>query len=81
MTARKTSATKFHFEKSMDELAKLVEKMEQGDLSLEQSLKNFEQGVLLIRHCQKALKEAEQKVKILTKEQGKESLKHFESDE
>jgi exodeoxyribonuclease VII small subunit len=54
------------FEQAMAELESLVETMEQGELSLEESLKSFERGVLLTRTCQQALKEAEQKIQILT---------------
>ena len=53
------------FEKSLSELNQIVEEMERGELSLEQSLKHFEKGVALTRNCQSALKEAEQKVQIL----------------
>ncbi|KAB7627826.1 exodeoxyribonuclease VII small subunit [Alkalilimnicola sp. S0819] len=60
------------FEKSLKELEALVERMEQGDLSLEDSLKSFERGIVLTRECQEALKEAEQKVQILV-EQGTET--------
>lgn len=55
----------FDFEKALEELEQLVGKMEQGDLTLEQSLREFERGVELTRHCQKALQEAEQRVEIL----------------
>ncbi len=54
------------FEQALAELESLVETMEQGELSLEESLKSFERGVLLTRTCQQALKEAEQKIQILT---------------
>lgn len=54
------------FETAMTELEELVAQIETGDLSLEESLKQFEQGIKLSRTCQKALTEAEQRVKILT---------------
>ena len=57
------------FEAALAELEALVEKMEQGDLSLDQSLKQFERGVQLTRSCQQALQEAEQKVQILLGEE------------
>ena len=60
------------FEKSLKELESLVEKMEQGDLSLEDSLSHFERGVQLSRACQQALKTAEQKVAILMQKDGQE---------
>ena len=54
------------FETAMTELEELVTQIETGNLSLEESLKQFEQGIKLSRTCQKALTEAEQRVKILT---------------
>jgi exodeoxyribonuclease VII small subunit len=53
------------FERSLTELESIVEQLEQGDLSLDDSLKQFERGVQLTRVCQSALKQAEQKVEIL----------------
>lgn len=69
------------FEKSLQELEELVEKMEQGDLSLEDSLAHFEKGVQLSRACQKALKEAEQKVEILMRKNDQEDLVPFDSED
>jgi exodeoxyribonuclease VII small subunit len=71
----------FDFEQALAELEQLVERMEQGDLSLEQSLKDFERGIALTRACQTALKEAEQKVQILTSQGGQEELEPFAGDE
>ena len=71
----------FDFEKALQELESLVERMEAGDLSLEDSLKYFERGVALTRSCQKALAEAEQKVQILLNEQGGESLDEFPAEQ
>jgi len=71
----------FNFEKSLQQLDKVVAKMEQGDIPLEESLKHFEEGIKLIRDCQEALTDAEQKVEILTKEQGKQKLKPYQSNE
>ena len=73
-----------NFEKALGELEQLVEKMEQGDLSLEASLEHFEKGVQLSRTCQQALREAEQKVEILMQknEQGdQEDLAPFDSED
>jgi len=67
------------FEKSLEELERLVEKMEAGNLSLEESLKYFERGVALTRSCQKALAEAEQKVRILLEKDGKQQLQPFDT--
>ena len=54
-----------NFESAVAELEALVEEMEQGEISLEESLKKFERGIELTRTCQKALQDAEQKVQIL----------------
>jgi exodeoxyribonuclease VII small subunit len=53
------------FEKKLTRLEEIVGKMEGGDVSLEDSLKLFEEGVKLSRTCQKELEEAEQKVELL----------------
>ncbi len=71
----------FDFEKSLEELEKLVALMEAGDLSLEESLKHFERGIALTRSCQQALAEAEQKVRILVSNQGKDGLEPFEPED
>lgn len=65
------------FEESLAELEQLVNRLEQGDLSLEESLKSFERGVNLTRTCQQALQEAEQKVQILLEKNGNQSLEPF----
>ncbi len=52
------------FEEALDQLEELVEDMENGDLTLEESLKAFEQGIKLTRECQSALSQAEQKVQL-----------------
>ncbi|MCP3907725.1 MAG: exodeoxyribonuclease VII small subunit [Oceanicoccus sp.] len=59
------------FEEALDQLEELVEDMENGDLTLEESLKAFEQGIKLTRECQTALSQAEQKVQMLVEENGK----------
>ena len=58
------------FERSLSELEGIVEQLEQGDLSLDDSLRQFERGVQLTRTCQNALKQAEQKVEILLRKTG-----------
>lgn len=58
------------FDHSLSELQTLVERMETGDLSLEDSLTAFEQGIRLTRDCQAALDQAEQKVRILLERDG-----------
>ena len=65
----------------MRDLEELVERLEQGDLPLEESLAAFERGVMLTRSCQTALKEAEQKVEILLKKAGEPPCREFYADE
>ena len=64
----KESTNNTDFEQQLSELETLVEHMENGDISLEDSLKSFEKGIKLARSCQKSLKEAELKVKVLLSE-------------
>ena len=54
------------FEHSLDELEQLVQRMEKGDLSLDDSLAAYERGVSLYRHCQTALEQAELRVRLLS---------------
>jgi len=68
------------FETALNDLNEIVERMEQGDIALAESLKQFEQGVKLTRLCQTALKDAEQKVNVLLSENGKETLTPFTPD-
>jgi exodeoxyribonuclease VII small subunit len=70
------------FEEAMERLEQIVEGLESGNLSLEESLKIFEEGMSLVNFCSRKLEEAEQKVTILIKEsEGKYSQQPFESDE
>jgi exodeoxyribonuclease VII small subunit len=68
------------FEETLTALETLVEQLEKGDLSLEESLKSFEQGVKLTCACQTALQEAEQKVQILLEKNGTEQLEKFDDE-
>ena len=76
--AKKKSA--FDFESSLVELEKLVDSLEKGDLSLENSLEKFEAGINLARGCQQALNTAEQKVQILMAKDGVEQLEPFQDE-
>ena len=60
----------FNFEEALEELERLVSSMEEGELSLEDSMTAFEKGIKLTRECQSALQKAEQKVQILLNESG-----------
>ena len=68
MAAKQQS--EFNFEEALQELERLVSSMEEGELSLEDSMKAFEKGIKLTRECQTALQKAEQKVQILLNESG-----------
>jgi exodeoxyribonuclease VII small subunit len=65
------------FERALGELESLVERLERGDLPLEDALKTFERGVQLTRHCQSSLKAAQQKVEILLKRSGQTGIEAF----
>lgn len=78
--SKKASKDQIPFEQALAELESLVETMEKGDLSLEESLTAFERGIALTRHCQQALKEAEQKIEILTANSPDAELEPYHSD-
>lgn len=71
------------FEKKLGRLEEIVEKMEKGDLALEESLKLFEEGVKLSRECHQRLNEAETKVKLLMSvgSDGQPVVKDFTPEE
>lgn len=65
-------------EQTLEELELLVERLEAGEMPLDQALKEFERGVKLTRQCQSVLKDAEQKIEILLADA--EEPKAFETD-
>jgi exodeoxyribonuclease VII small subunit len=67
------------FEKSLQELEQLVERLEVGDLPLEESLRTFERGVALTRECQLALQSAQARVEILLKRDGEPQAVPFDA--
>ncbi len=69
------------FEAALEELEGLVERMEEGDLSLEESLKTYERGIELSRVCQKSLDAAEQRIRILSEKNGSTEIQDFQADE
>jgi len=71
---------KLDYEASIAELENLVERLEQGDISLEESLKLYESGVLITRDCQDALSQAEQKVQMLLQQSDQAKLVDFEGN-
>ena len=79
-TAKAVNEQPPDFETAMRDLEALVERLEQGDLPLEDSLAAFERGVMLTRTCQTALQEAEHKVEILLKKAGEPAVENFTPD-
>jgi exodeoxyribonuclease VII small subunit len=69
------------FEDALSELESLVDTLEKGELSLEDSLKTFERGVKLTRTCQEALKEAEQKVRMLSQPGEDSGLEPYDRED
>ncbi len=68
-------------EESLKELEELVERLEAGDLPLEEALAQFERGIKLTRSCQTILKDAEQKVEILLKKTEQAEPEPFEPED
>ena len=68
MTSKKARTP--DFEQALGELESVVERLEHGELPLEEALKQFERGIELARSCQASLKQAEQKVEILLRKSG-----------
>lgn len=68
-------------EESLAKISELIEKMEQEELSLEQSLDCFEKGITLIKHSQKILQAAEQKVQLLIQNANDAELITYENQE
>ena len=68
------------FEKSLEELESLVEQLESGELTLDQSLQQFKRGVELTRHCQGVLEQAQQVVEQLIEPEDESSAAPLERD-
>ena len=79
--AELTASKNCNLEKALNDLENLVEELESGDLPLEKAMQKFEEGIMLTRGCQAALKDSEQKVEILLQSAGGEELEDFEVDE
>jgi exodeoxyribonuclease VII small subunit len=79
VTSRKTRTV--DFEKALAELEAVVERLEHGELPLEDALKQFERGIELARGCQASLKAAEQRVEILVRKTADEEPEPFERSE
>jgi exodeoxyribonuclease VII small subunit len=66
------------FERALEQLEQIVEQLESGELSLEDSLAAFEAGVGLVKHCNQKLNEVEKKIELLVRDkEGKLQLKDF----
>lgn len=73
--------TELDFEHAYQALSEIVERMERGEQELEASLQDFERGVALMKHCHSMLKNAEQKVEMLVKDNdGMFSTEPYEGD-
>ena len=68
------------FERSLDELESLVQRLEKGDLSLDESLQAYERGIALFRSCQTALDQAELRVRLLSDPQDPDGAQPFSPD-
>ena len=69
---------KFNFNKGLSKLEEIINKMDSGELSLEESLKYFEEGVKIHRQCHSALKDAEQRISVLTENDEYNEERPFE---
>jgi exodeoxyribonuclease VII small subunit len=81
MAGKKKTDSELDLEGALEKLELLVESLEQGDLSLEESLKAFEAGIKLTRQCQETLAAAEQKVQLLVEQNGVLKFEPFDSDD
>ena len=79
MTSRKSKGP--DFEHALGELESVVDRLEHGDLPLEEALKQFERGIELTRACQSSLKQAEQRVEILLQKNPEAAPEPFEPEE
>jgi exodeoxyribonuclease VII small subunit len=79
VSTNKTSAP--DFEQALAELEAVVERLEHGELPLEEAVAQFERGIALARSCQDALKQAEQKVEILLARSAQAEPVSFEPDD
>lgn len=74
---KNTSIDDMSFEQSAAKLDILISQLEKGELPLEEALDQFEQGIALVRHSQKKLSQAEQKISILLEANEETSLSEF----
>ena len=71
----KQSEKKQTFEQALSELEKIVEKVEQGEIGLEESIEKYAQGMKLITHCREILDQAEKRIETINKESQPKTVK------
>jgi exodeoxyribonuclease VII small subunit len=81
MSVRSKNMAKEKFEEALGRLEDIVKRMEAGDMTLEESLKAFEEGIKLARLCSRKLDEAERRVEILLKQEEELVIKPFKVEE
>jgi exodeoxyribonuclease VII small subunit len=81
MLIRSKNMAKDKFEEAVGRLEDIVKKMEAGDMTLEESLKAFEEGIKLARLCSRRLDEAERRVEVLLKQEEELVVKPFQVEE
>ena len=69
------------FEEQMEQLEKIVGELEKGELSLEDSVTRFEEGIKISKECNKTLEEAEKKITILVNQDGEVKEEKFDTEE
>ncbi len=69
------------FEDALEKLEDIVKKMEVGDMSLDETLKSFEEGIKLIRFCSAKLEETERRVELLLEKENTLQVKRFQGDD
>lgn len=68
---KKNSLENLNFEQAIDKLSQIVSKIEQGDINLESSIEEYEQGMSLIKHCRQILRAAEQRIEQINTDTDK----------
>lgn len=77
---KKAAAPQANFEQAMSRLEEIVEKMESGDLALEELIVRYEEGMQLVKVCQERLASAEERIEMITRNSaGKPVVKEFEA--
>ena len=74
-TQKKSDISKLSFEQTIKELTDIVGSIEQGQIPLEDSIKQYERGMVLIKHCRGILQSAEKRIEKISKEQDSEGGK------